>query len=31
MSGSDKSNELSVLNVDDGNISTDSPQDIWKG
>ena len=25
-----QSNELSVLGSDDGSISTDSPQDIWK-
>ena len=27
-SGPDQSNELSVLDSDDGNISLDSPQDI---
>ena len=26
----DQSNELSTLDGDDGSISPDSPQDIWK-
>ena len=30
VSGSDQSNELSVLDGDDGSISPDCPQDIWR-
>ena len=29
-SGPDQSSELSVLDNDDGRVSTDSPQDIWE-
>ena len=30
VSGPNQSNELSMLDSDDGSVSPDSPQDIWK-
>ena len=30
VSGPDQSNTLNVLDSDDGNVSPDSPQDIWR-